>query len=55
MSSIQRTLDTLTQALDRLSLPSPIRAPSSLPPLRHVKLDFLRFDGSDPLNWLFCA
>jgi len=55
MSSIQRTHDTLTRAINHLSLPPSIGDPHSLPLLRHVKLDFPRFDDSDPVNWLFCA
>ncbi|GKD23602.1 trichome birefringence-like protein 12, partial [Tanacetum coccineum] len=60
LETIQRTLDTLTRGIDRLSVsqsqPHSIRNTSqnSLQ-VRHVKLDFPRFDGSDPLNWLFHA
>ncbi|GJU68618.1 ty3-gypsy retrotransposon protein [Tanacetum coccineum] len=60
LETIQRTLDTLTRGIDRLSVsqsqPQFNRNTSqnSLQ-VRHVKLDFPRFDGSDPLNWLFHA
>ncbi|GJS59034.1 putative ankyrin repeat-containing domain, PGG domain protein [Tanacetum coccineum] len=57
--SIQRTLDTLTRGIDRLttnqSQPQFNRNNQNSLQVRHVKLDFPRFDGSDPLNWLFRA
>lgn len=54
LSSVQHTLDSLTRAIDRpsVSLPmgtsNPLHRPS-------VKLDFLRFNDTEPLNWLFRA
>ncbi|GKF14089.1 transposon ty3-I gag-pol polyprotein, partial [Tanacetum coccineum] len=60
LETIQRTLNTLTRGIDRLSVsqsqPQFNRNTSqnSLQ-VRHVKLDFPRFDDSDPLNWLFRA
>ncbi|GKF65084.1 transposon ty3-I gag-pol polyprotein, partial [Tanacetum coccineum] len=55
-----RTLDTLTRGIDRLTTAQtqqPFNRNTNQNPLqvRHVKLDFPRFDGSDPLNWLFRA
>ncbi|GKE80169.1 hypothetical protein Tco_1550169, partial [Tanacetum coccineum] len=59
LKSIQRTLDTLTRGIDRLTTSQSqpqfnINNQNSLQ-VRHVKLDFPRFDGSGPLNWLFRA
>lgn len=70
MGSISRGLDTLIARIDRLSPPSPVPAvassPSSSvvvsappPPPAHVtrpvKLDFPKFNGNEPLYWLFRA
>nr|GEZ63928.1 putative ankyrin repeat-containing domain, PGG domain protein [Tanacetum cinerariifolium] len=60
LETIQRTLDTLTCDIDRLSTSQtqqPFNINTNQIPLqvRHVKLDFPRFDGSDPFNWLFRA
>nr|GEW00543.1 hypothetical protein [Tanacetum cinerariifolium] len=57
--SIQRTLDTLTCGIDRLTTNQSqpqfnINNQNTLQ-VRHAKLDFPRFDSSDPLNWLFRA
>nr|GEY45732.1 hypothetical protein [Tanacetum cinerariifolium] len=60
LETIQRTLDTLTRGIDRLSVSQSQpqfnrNTNQNSLQVRHVKLDFPRFDGSDPLNWLFRA
>ena len=67
LNAITRAMDALTRSVDRLqhssanpannseaSVSSTLRSSQPLQ-ARQVKLDFPRFDGTDPLNWIFRA
>ncbi|GKF72487.1 hypothetical protein Tco_0208601, partial [Tanacetum coccineum] len=62
LESIHRSIEALTRSIERLSMPHSVTGIGG-PETRHhqpfnvrqVKLDFPRFGGSDPLNWLFRA
>lgn len=55
LAAIQLALDTITRSVDHLASAPPTGVSNSPPPMRSVRLDFPKFDGSDPLNWLFRA
>ena len=67
LDAVTRAMDALTRSMDRLQDPSTSTSTnsknsasssshSSQPfQMRQVKLDFPRFDGTDPLNWIFRA
>jgi len=67
LSALQLSLDSIAHSLEKLTSGPPVGAldsssrvasPSAVvPPLHmlHVKLDFPRFDGSNPLDWIFRA
>ncbi|KAJ1380495.1 Retrotransposon gag domain [Sesbania bispinosa] len=57
IGTITRALDSITLSVERLSQPQPHGSPHHPPPFhtRQVKLDFPKFDGTDPLHWLFRA
>ncbi|GJV25063.1 transposon ty3-I gag-pol polyprotein [Tanacetum coccineum] len=62
LEAIHRSIEALTRSIERLSVPHSVTGVGG-PETRHhqpfnvrqVKLDFPRFGGSDPLNWLFRA
>ncbi|GJV25064.1 ty3-gypsy retrotransposon protein [Tanacetum coccineum] len=62
LEAIHRSIEALTRSIERLSMPHSVTGIGG-PETRHhqpfnvrqVKLDFPRFGGSDPLNWLFRA
>lgn len=55
LTSIQLALDIIARVVNHLAIASPIGVVSSPPQMRSIRLDFPKFDGSDPLNWLFRA
>ncbi|GKD49207.1 ty3-gypsy retrotransposon protein [Tanacetum coccineum] len=62
LDAIHRSIDALTRSIERLSVSHPVNGAGGSDPrqqqpfhIRQVKLDFPRFGGSDPLNWLFRA
>ncbi|KAF7807916.1 Transposon Ty3-I Gag-Pol polyprotein [Senna tora] len=60
LESVTKAVDSLASTLERLKLPLVEKPPEGPPPFqslqaRSVKLDFPRFDGSDPLYWIFRA
>ncbi|GJT78680.1 hypothetical protein Tco_1045405 [Tanacetum coccineum] len=62
LDAIHRSIDALTRNIERLSVSHPVTGAGGSNPrqqqpfhIRQVKLDFPRFGGTDPLNWLFRA
>ncbi|GKG27881.1 hypothetical protein Tco_0406208, partial [Tanacetum coccineum] len=62
LDAIHRSIDALTRNIEHLSVSHPVNGAGGSDPrqqqpfhIRQVKLDFPRFGGLDPLNWLFRA
>ena len=54
MDTITRSIDTMSRQLERVVRPDSVFGNShNALPIRSMKLDFPKFDGSAPLNWLF--
>ncbi|KAF7802029.1 Transposon Ty3-I Gag-Pol polyprotein [Senna tora] len=60
LESVTKAVDSLASSLECLRIPLVEKPPDTPPPYnpihtRSVKLDFPRFDGSEPLYWIFRA
>jgi len=56
MDTITRSIETMSRQLERVVRPDSISENShNALPVCSMKLDFPKFDGSAPLNWLFRA